>query len=260
MLGLVLAIGTYRLVENPIRHSRTLMTRRWASVGTGLCLIASSLAVTTFEVHRYSASGTTTTDANAAAGTACPLPTKRQIQALHFAPGSVRRSTGGTAVPLATRMVVVGDSTACTLMIGLAAVGPAYGIQVESGAVIGCGIVSGRMAPYYYNGVDLEAYTRTCQSRARAAEAAAFRLGTARHHRVVEHLRERRDRDPHPHRQQSAPRRHTPVAKGHSAEDGNSPAAIHCHRGRRRLVVATTVRGRRFADSTHGQRRRLSRA
>jgi len=176
-LALLLAVGTYALVENPIRHSRILMTRRWASVATGLCLMASSLAVTTFEVHRYNASATTASIANAASGTACPYPTKEQIASMHYAAGSGRRASGGPAAPPRTRMVVVGDSTACTLLLGLAAVGPSYGIRVESGGVIGCGIVSGRLAPYYYNGLDLLAYTKTCQSRARAAEASAFRLG-----------------------------------------------------------------------------------
>ncbi len=174
ILGLALAVVTYRLVENPIRHSKPLMTRRWASIAMGLCLIASSLAVTTFEVHRYQASAPSAGVADATPGTACALPTKRQVASLHY---PTRRATSVPAVPAETRMVVVGDSTACTLLIGLAAVGPSYGIQVESGAVIGCGIVSGRLAPYYYNGLDLEAYTRTCQSRARAAEAAALRLG-----------------------------------------------------------------------------------
>jgi len=172
-----LAVGTYALVENPIRHSRILMTRRWASVATGLCLIASSLTVTTFAAHGYSAPATTANAANGVSGTTCPSPTNKQISKLHFAPRSTRHAAGAPGVPEKTLMVVVGDSTACTLLIGLAAVGAAYGMSVESGAVIGCGIVSGWLAAYYYDGVDFNAYTKVCQNRARAAEESAFRLG-----------------------------------------------------------------------------------
>ena len=50
LLSLVAAAGTYILIENPVRHSSLLMSRRWASIIIGLCLIASSLAFTTFAV------------------------------------------------------------------------------------------------------------------------------------------------------------------------------------------------------------------
>ncbi len=48
----VLATLTYYFFENPIRHSRFLGRRRWASLVMGLCLIAATLAVTTYEQHR----------------------------------------------------------------------------------------------------------------------------------------------------------------------------------------------------------------
>ena len=44
----VLATLTYYFFENPIRHSRFLGKRRWASLVMGLCLIAATLAVTTW--------------------------------------------------------------------------------------------------------------------------------------------------------------------------------------------------------------------
>ena len=44
---------------------------------------------------------------------------------------------------------MVGDSTSCTLLPGLQAVGPSYGMQIENGAVIGCGVVSGEIAPFH---------------------------------------------------------------------------------------------------------------
>jgi hypothetical protein len=64
------------------------------------------------------------------------------------------------------------------MLVGLAAVGTSYGVQVEDGAVIGCGIVSGRIAPYYYGSVDLAGYTARCPSEAAHAEATAIGRGT----------------------------------------------------------------------------------
>ena len=71
-------------------------------------------------------------------------------------------------------VVVVGDSTACTLLPGLQAVGPSYGLRFENGAVIGCGIVSGVIAPVYVGGVNSTAYTDKCQGEANLAETQAI--------------------------------------------------------------------------------------
>ena len=68
----VLATLTYYFFENPFRHSRYLARRRWASLLMGLCLIAATLAVTTYEENR------TTVDlgilATVASGSICPSP------------------------------------------------------------------------------------------------------------------------------------------------------------------------------------------
>jgi SGNH domain (fused to AT3 domains) len=72
---------------------------------------------------------------------------------------------------------VVGDSTACTMVAGLAAVGRAYGVRVADGTVIGCGIVSGRIPPYFYGSVDLERLTKNCQAEANRSEALAITEG-----------------------------------------------------------------------------------
>lgn len=179
-LAVALAIVTYRFVENPIRHSGFLVTRRWASVAMGVCLVASTLAVTTVAVGQSHISPIETGAVNLAqerAATSCPSPTKKQIAALHFDRKSVRSSTTQPHTPQDLRMVVVGDSTACTMLPGLAAVGPSYGIEVENATVVGCGIVSGRMAPYYYNGTDLTSNTRYCQGAANKAESTAFADG-----------------------------------------------------------------------------------
>ena len=72
LLAGVLATLTYYFFENPIRHSRFLARRRWASVVMGLCLVAATLVVTTYEQHRP------TVDlgaiATASSGSDCPSP------------------------------------------------------------------------------------------------------------------------------------------------------------------------------------------
>ena len=60
------------------------------------------------------------------------------------------------------------------LLIGLQAVGPSYGMQFENGAVIGCGIVSGVIAPFYLDGHNVVAYTTLCQGQANRAESVAI--------------------------------------------------------------------------------------
>jgi hypothetical protein len=76
-----------------------------------------------------------------------------------------------------SQIAVMGDSTACTLMPALEAVAPSFGAQIQNGAVIGCGIVSGRIAPIYLQGVDLEGDTGDCQGKADAAESPILRNG-----------------------------------------------------------------------------------
>jgi hypothetical protein len=62
------------------------------------------------------------------------------------------------------------------MLPGLQAVGAPEGVQVENGAVVGCGVVSDEVPPEKYNG-KIEDTSRTCQSRVNAAEARAIRSG-----------------------------------------------------------------------------------
>jgi hypothetical protein len=75
------------------------------------------------------------------------------------------------------RVLLVGDSTACTMLPGLEAVARPVGVQVEDGAVIGCGIVSGEIAPQVFNGANINRGSRLCQQRAELAERLAVRAG-----------------------------------------------------------------------------------
>ena len=57
------------------------------------------------------------------------------------------------------------------MLPGLQAVGPSYGLKFENGAVVGCGIVSGTLAPArYVDGVNLNAGSSQCQGKANRAE------------------------------------------------------------------------------------------
>jgi hypothetical protein len=166
----VIATLTYYLFENPIRHSRYLAQRRWASLTMGLCLIAATLAVTTYEQRRP------TVDLGILAGTSGSNCDN------FLSEGSHLRSTylsdhHDASEPLGSgqSVVVIGDSTACTLLPGLAAVGPSYGLQIHTGAVLGCGIVSGQLAPFYVGGLNVSAGTAKCQSEADSTESAAIK-------------------------------------------------------------------------------------
>ena len=53
LASVVLAALTYQFIENPVRHSRFLVSRRWASLIMGLCLIAATLTVATVELNRH---------------------------------------------------------------------------------------------------------------------------------------------------------------------------------------------------------------
>ena len=175
LAALLVAMATYLIIENPIRHTRFLRARRSASVVMSGCLIISTLAVGTVVVQQQ---GPTTLGAALAvtSGSTCRTPSQSQIAALRSTDESMSQPARYRATPQ-LRMAVVGDSTACTMLPGLYAVAPSHGLQIENGAVIGCGIVSGQIAPYYYGSVNLVAYTENCQGYANSAEAAAFKRG-----------------------------------------------------------------------------------
>ncbi len=170
VLAGLLATVTYRFFENPVRHLKFLVRRKWASLIMGLCLIAATLAVTTYEERRPTVSFGAI--AQATTGSICRSPSSSDVAHLRstYAPGSSQED-GKSELK---SVVVVGDSTACSLLIGLQAVGPSYGMQFENGAVIGCGIVSGVIAPFYLEGHNIVAYTTLCQGQANRAESVAL--------------------------------------------------------------------------------------
>jgi peptidoglycan/LPS O-acetylase OafA/YrhL len=170
LLSVGLSIATYLLIENPVRHGKLLLAKRWATLLLGAVLIASSVAVATIAIHLHEEGALATPGlANLKTGSACPAPTKETLESLMGNHSAADPKT-------VARVLLVGDSTACTMLPGLQAVGAPAGVRVEDGAVVGCGIVSGETPAEKYNG-KIEDTSRTCQSRANAAEARAIRSG-----------------------------------------------------------------------------------
>jgi hypothetical protein len=168
----VLATLTYWFVENPVRHSRYLGKRRWASLVMGLCLIVTTLVVTGYEARRPTLDlGSVAT---ATAGSVCHAPTTGSLAQMRGQYTDGRHPDGPAPDGPPQSVVMIGDSTACTLLPGLEAVGPSYGLQFHDGAVIGCGVVSGEQAPFYVSGLNYVAYTAKCQSDADHAEVTAI--------------------------------------------------------------------------------------
>jgi hypothetical protein len=173
LVSVVLAVATYHLVENPIRRSSYLVPRRAASVLMGVCLVLGCLAFTTVQARSINV-GLERTLTAAKTGHTCQSRSSVDISALRNA-YEAAGGANGRPQPQHIRVAVIGDSTACSLLGGLAAVGPSYGLTFENGAVTGCGVVSGQVAPYYYYGVNLVGYTKNCDAAAHRAESAAIR-------------------------------------------------------------------------------------
>ena len=123
-ITLVIATGSFYVIERPIRQ-RTFLTgwRTWA-------LTPVAVVVTAFAVFAA-------TDLPAVA--ANPPTT---------APPVSSTPISGTPV----RALIVGDSTALTLGIGLGGPARDYGIESFDGGILGCGVTSG--AEYQEKGVD----------------------------------------------------------------------------------------------------------
>ena len=170
VLSVILAIATYHLIENPVRHSGFLASRRPLTLVLGAGLILIGFMVSTVAVNLDFLNSSAQLE-QAATGAPCKSPSLYQAEALRalYVQSSTNTTlaTGGKPI----QVDVFGDPTACTLIPGLQAVAPSYGARIGNGAVIGCGIVSGRIAPYYSNGVDVERLTGLCQSNATQAES-----------------------------------------------------------------------------------------
>ena len=172
LIATVAAVLTYLFLENPVRHAKVLVGRPLLSIVLGLCLVGATLVVTTYEQHRSSLDlGTVAT---ATPGSVCNSPTVTAVSQLKASYAQTHSVRSDIAHGQHESVAVIGDSTSCTLLPGLQAVGPSYGLHFDNGAVIGCGIVSGTLAPMYDNGQNIAAYTTGCQAQANRAESVAI--------------------------------------------------------------------------------------
>jgi peptidoglycan/LPS O-acetylase OafA/YrhL len=176
VVALVVAIVSYQVIENPLRHSVALISRRWASIMLGGCLVLSTLAVTTVAVAATKPA-ITGGIAVARSGSNCRSPSRRKIASARSLAKVAKVPDAAAAASHPIQMLVVGDSTACSMLLGLAAVGASYGVHVENAAVIGCGIVSGTLAPDYFNNRNIEAYTARCAQKAERVESRQLASG-----------------------------------------------------------------------------------
>lgn len=168
LVSVALAAATYRLVENPVRNATPLKLRRWATVGLGAVILSTCFAVSSALVG----SGGVESNQLAAAGlhNVCPTPSSALVAALRTRSGVAAEAP--TTAPV--RALVVGDSTACTMLPGLEAVGAAFGIEISNAAITGCGVVSGSISARAVDGLNEHAFTRKCSAEARSVEGAAL--------------------------------------------------------------------------------------
>lgn len=102
----------------------------------------------------------------------CPAPPASEVRNLRAS--YLRSDPTARTRPMSHRLLLVGDSTACTLLPGLVALGPFYGTEVENAAVVACGVVSDRVAPLVVHGVDLNSPSRLCHAKVAAVESSGL--------------------------------------------------------------------------------------
>jgi len=89
------------------------------------------------------------------------------------APGAPSSTVGAQGnQPELYRVLIVGDSTACSLEPGLVSVGSPAGITFVDASVLGCGVVSDEVAPDYRFNVNLTALSVYCHDAVLRIESA----------------------------------------------------------------------------------------
>ncbi len=135
-LTFLLATASYYLVERPIRHGAAHSRRRtWAFLAV-VPLVSGALVA--------SAAGAAEPPGYVGGfghPSTCGGPSAAEAQQ---ALDTVRQERGDRVLPRGAvhRILILGDSIACSFYTGLRAVGHDAGIVVDQGSVIGCGIVS----------------------------------------------------------------------------------------------------------------------
>ena len=158
----VLAAVSHRLVEVPIRRSTTRLVAVWALVGIAsvgglfVAVTAGAKPIPNYLGGRADPNGR------------CAEESAQSARAASAYYASTTKGVPPEAAMRGSRILVIGDSTACSLVVGFDAIGNANGLTIGNGTVVGCGVVSEKIA-----GAIPESM-RVCGPKTQQAEAAAF--------------------------------------------------------------------------------------
>ena len=128
------ATASFYLLERPIRRGRLSERVRWWVAPVAIAATAALVVVST--------AGAQDAPSYFGGGFGFPSQCRPQPSELRAAVNGQRRSHAPTTATPAHRILLIGDSTACSFYPGLRAVGRASDVDVEQGSVVGCGIVS----------------------------------------------------------------------------------------------------------------------
>ena len=138
VIRLVVTFGTatasFYLLERPIRRGRLSERVRWWVAPVAIAATAALVVAST--------AGAQDAPSYFGGGFGFPSQCRPQPSELRAAVNGQRRSHAPTTATPAHRILLIGDSTACSFYPGLRAVGRASDVDVEQGSVVGCGIVS----------------------------------------------------------------------------------------------------------------------
>ena len=128
------ATASFYLLERPIRRGRLSERVRWWVAPVAIAATAALVVAST--------AGAQDAPSYFGGGFGFPSQCRPQPSELRAAVNGQRRSHAPTTATPAHRILLIGDSTACSFYPGLRAVGRASDVDVEQGSVVGCGIVS----------------------------------------------------------------------------------------------------------------------
>jgi len=139
-LGMTLAAATvsYYLVEQPIRHGWLRHRITWKAAVAAVAATAVAMVTST-------AGAAEPPSYVAAFGQPSPCEEPRPVELRAARAANARSSEPSLRGQEGTRLLLIGDSTACSLYPGLRAVGESSGIEVRQAAVVGCGVASGEI-------------------------------------------------------------------------------------------------------------------
>ena len=158
------ATVSFYLVEQPIRRGTVLRRgRRRTFVAWPASIAACALVL----VAATSGAEALPTYLTGTAGSACGAPLDKELATARTA---LRTQGRPAPAPGRQRILVVGDSTACSMYLGLSVVGNAVGVRVDNASIIGCGIVSDEVSVAFF----ATNRSQRCHDAVQRIEGAAF--------------------------------------------------------------------------------------